>query len=200
MQKLEALGGITRLAGKLPATSSGIASFRVYCTCEKVFRLGTVRANICASKAGGRGTVRFAADKPQFSSKLLECPALTARKEIAIAAAEQDFTVEQVGWRFALGTLILVGAYGAWPLIPLVVGADIDPGLKAGLSGLLGRHALLVEVHRRRRDGPPGLLFPEAHRLRPHSPQGPARERLRASTRANFRSGPDTSAGATVPP
>ena len=32
----------------------------------------------------------------------------------------------------------MVGAYGAWPLIPLVVGADIDPGLKAGLSGLLG--------------------------------------------------------------
>lgn len=32
----------------------------------------------------------------------------------------------------------MVGAYGAWPLIPFVVAADIDPGLKAGLSGLLG--------------------------------------------------------------
>ncbi len=32
----------------------------------------------------------------------------------------------------------MIGAYGAWPLIPFVVSADIDPGLKAGLSGLLG--------------------------------------------------------------
>ena len=62
----------------------------------------------------------------------------TAPKEMAIAAAEPEFTAEQVGWRFAIGTTILVGAYLAWPLIPVVLAADIDPGLKAGLSGLLG--------------------------------------------------------------
>jgi len=73
-----------------------------------------------------------------FPPNFYDCPALTARKEIAIAAAEQEFSAEQVGWRFALGTVILVGAYSAWPMIPFVVAADIDPGLKAGLSGLLG--------------------------------------------------------------
>jgi len=57
---------------------------------------------------------------------------------MAITAAEPEFTTEQVGWRFALGTVILVGAYMAWPLIPLVMAADLDPGFKAGLSGLLG--------------------------------------------------------------
>jgi len=57
---------------------------------------------------------------------------------MAIAAAEPEFTAEQVGWRFALGTLILVGAYLAWPLIPVVMAADLEPGVKAGISGLLG--------------------------------------------------------------
>jgi len=59
-------------------------------------------------------------------------------KEMAIAAAEPEFTAEQIGWRFALGTLILVGAYLAWPLIPVVMAADLEPGVKAGISGLLG--------------------------------------------------------------
>lgn len=59
-------------------------------------------------------------------------------KETAAAIAEPEYTAEQVGWRFVLGTVILVGAYIAWPLIPVVMATDLDPGLKAGLSGLLG--------------------------------------------------------------
>lgn len=65
-------------------------------------------------------------------------PARTLAKETAIAATEPEFSAEQVGWRFALGTVILVGAYVAWPMIPLVMAADLDPGFKAGLSGILG--------------------------------------------------------------
>jgi hypothetical protein len=57
---------------------------------------------------------------------------------MTIAAAEPEFTAEQIGWRFGLGTLILVGAYLAWPLIPVVMAADLEPGLKASISGLLG--------------------------------------------------------------
>jgi hypothetical protein len=68
----------------------------------------------------------------------MEAPARTLAKETAIAATETEFTAEQVGWRFALGTVILVGAYIAWPMIPFVMAADLDPGFKAGLSGLLG--------------------------------------------------------------
>lgn len=59
-------------------------------------------------------------------------------KETAIAANEPEFTAEQVGLRFAIGTTLLVGAYLAWPLIPIVIAADLDPGFKAGLSGFLG--------------------------------------------------------------
>jgi hypothetical protein len=57
---------------------------------------------------------------------------------MAIAAAEPEFTAEQIGWRFTVGALILVGAYLAWPLIPVVMAADLEPGVKAGISGLLG--------------------------------------------------------------
>lgn len=79
-----------------------------------------------------------AAVKPKFLTGLLECPTRTTRKEIAIAAAEPEFSSEQVGLRFAIGTILLVGAYAAWPMIPFVLAANIDPGVKAWLSGLLG--------------------------------------------------------------
>ena len=60
-------------------------------------------------------------------------------QEVAIETAnDPEFTAEQIGWRFALGTLVLVGAYAAWPLIPVVMMTDLDPGVKAALSGLLG--------------------------------------------------------------
>ena len=60
-------------------------------------------------------------------------------QEVAIETANDPvFTAEQIGWRFALGTLVLIGAYAAWLLIPLVMMTDLEPGFKAGLSGLLG--------------------------------------------------------------
>ena len=65
-------------------------------------------------------------------------PARTRVKETAIAATEPEYSAEQVGWRFALGTVILIGAYIAWPMIPVVMATDLDPGFKAGLSGILG--------------------------------------------------------------
>ena len=61
------------------------------------------------------------------------------RKEASIqTAAEPEFTAEQIGWRFALGALVLVGAYIAWPLIPVVMMTDLEPGIKAAISGVLG--------------------------------------------------------------
>ncbi|HSD93421.1 MAG TPA: hypothetical protein VLB11_10405 [Methyloceanibacter sp.] len=61
------------------------------------------------------------------------------REEVSIKAAEDPvFTAEQIGWRFGLGTLVLVGAYAAWPLIPVVMMTDLEPGIKAGISAVLG--------------------------------------------------------------
>lgn len=61
------------------------------------------------------------------------------QQEVAIETAnDPEFTSEQIGWRFALGTLVLIGAYGAWLLIPVVMMTDLDASVKAALSGLLG--------------------------------------------------------------
>lgn len=61
------------------------------------------------------------------------------RQEVTIQTGDEPtFTAEQIGWRFALGTLVLVGAYAAWPLIPVVMMTDLDPGVKAAISGVLG--------------------------------------------------------------
>ena len=86
----------------------------------------------------GSSVVRHIAVKPEFSTDLLVCPTRITRKEITIASAEPEFSSEQVGLRFAIGTILLVGAYVAWPMIPIVLAADLDPGVKAWLSGLLG--------------------------------------------------------------
>jgi len=59
-------------------------------------------------------------------------------REAAIADTEPEFTAEEVGWRFALGAFILVGAYVAWPIIPVVMSMDIDPSVKAVIAGILG--------------------------------------------------------------
>ncbi len=61
------------------------------------------------------------------------------REEAAIRTADEPtFTAEQIGWRFAIGTLIIVSAYLAWPLIGVVMMTDLDSSVKAALSGILG--------------------------------------------------------------
>ena len=67
--------------------------------------------------------------------------------KVAIKTAkEPEFTAEQIGWRFALGTVLIVGSYGAWLLIPAVLAADLAPGAKAALSGLFGATPFLAKL------------------------------------------------------
>lgn len=61
-------------------------------------------------------------------------------------ASEPAFTAEQIGWRFAFGTVLIVASYGAWSLIPVVMAADIEPSAKAALSGLFGATPFLSKV------------------------------------------------------
>ncbi len=55
-----------------------------------------------------------------------------------IPTTEPELSAEQVGWRFTLGAVVLVKTHIAWPIIPPVMVTDLDPGLKAGIAGLLG--------------------------------------------------------------
>lgn len=69
------------------------------------------------------------------------------RKEVAIEQRTEDaFTTDQIGWRFALGTVLIIGGYGAWSLIPVVIEADLEPSAKAVLSGLFGATPFLTKV------------------------------------------------------
>ena len=69
------------------------------------------------------------------------------RQEVAIETANQpEFTADQIGWRFALGTVLIVGGYCAWLLIPVVLAADLAPSLKAALSGLFGATPFLSKL------------------------------------------------------
>jgi hypothetical protein len=68
------------------------------------------------------------------------------RKKVAAKASDDILTAEQLGWRFALGTVLIVGSYAAWPLIPFVIAADLAPSVKAALSGLFGATPFLAKV------------------------------------------------------
>ncbi len=68
-------------------------------------------------------------------------------EEVAIESAkQQEFSAEQIGWRFALGTVLIVGGYGAWLLIPAVLATDLAPSVKAALSGLFGATPFLTKL------------------------------------------------------
>ena len=105
------------------------------------------------------------------------CPA-DDREEIAIDTANDPvFTAEQIGWRFALGTAIIVGAYTAWPLIPVVMMTDLEPGIKAGLSGLLGATPLISKFVALAIMGRPAYYFLKRtvfNRIRRRAPAQPA--------------------------
>jgi hypothetical protein len=50
----------------------------------------------------------------------------------------KDNPAAKLGWRFAIGVAIIVGAYAAWSLIPAVVASDLNPGIKSALAAILG--------------------------------------------------------------
>ena len=49
-----------------------------------------------------------------------------------------DDAALRLGWRFAVGVIVLFGSYLAWPIIPFVITADIDPSTKSVLAAVLG--------------------------------------------------------------
>ena len=127
----------------------------------------------------GRARLIHAARKPNSAIRDMDLSPVDDRQEVAIETANDPvFTAEQIGWRFALGTLVLVGAYAAWPLIPVVMMTDLAPGAKAGLIGIVGRDTVRVEIRCPRDHGTARLLFSEAQPFHAHSPLGGAPRRI----------------------
>jgi hypothetical protein len=52
----------------------------------------------------------------------------------------------RLGWRFAVGVVLIVGGYAAWSLIPVAVATDLHPGAKSALTALLGATPFLTKV------------------------------------------------------
>jgi hypothetical protein len=83
----------------------------------------------------------------QFFQKILSMARANDRKKIAVKTAEDDaLSAEQLGWRFAFGTALIVGGYIAWPLIPVVIASDLPAGLKGFLAALFGATPFLTKV------------------------------------------------------
>ena len=59
---------------------------------------------------------------------------------------EQVNSTADLGWRFAVGTALIAGGYVAWTLIPLVIATDLEPTVKAALTGLFGATPFLTKV------------------------------------------------------
>ena len=110
-----------------------------------LFRFGAPEATI--REAGIRqGTPVLPLGNPNQSAIYDDSP-VEDRKEVSIEPrTEEVFTADQIGWRFALGTALIIGGYGAWSLIPVVIEADLEPSAKAFLSGLFGATPFLTKV------------------------------------------------------
>jgi hypothetical protein len=59
---------------------------------------------------------------------------------------EQSSPSLRLGWRFAVGVVLIVGGYIAWTLIPVAVATDMPTGLKSALTALLGATPFLTKV------------------------------------------------------
>ena len=49
-------------------------------------------------------------------------------------------------WRLAIGAILIAGGYGAWLVIPFVLGADLTPNTKTALTTVLGATPLLTKL------------------------------------------------------
>ena len=62
------------------------------------------------------------------------------------SSTPQEDRPTRLGWRFAIGVVLMVGGYAAWSLIPFAVMMDLHPAVKSVLTGLLGATPFLTKV------------------------------------------------------
>lgn len=49
-------------------------------------------------------------------------------------------------WRLAIGAILIAGGYGAWLIIPFVVGSNFTPSIKTAITAVLGAIPLLTKL------------------------------------------------------
>jgi hypothetical protein len=68
--------------------------------------------------------------------------------------------------RLAIGAVLIVGGYAAWPIIPIVVASDLNPGVKTALTAFLGALPLLTKVIAIALLGRPAINYLKKHPLK----------------------------------
>jgi hypothetical protein len=66
-------------------------------------------------------------------------------------------------WRIIIGAVLIVGGYGAWLIIPFVVGSGLSPRLKTALTAFLGATPLLTKFLAIALLGRPTINFLKSH-------------------------------------
>jgi hypothetical protein len=69
-------------------------------------------------------------------------------------------------WRLAIGAILIVGGYAAWPIIPFVVASDLSPGVKTALAAVLGATPLLTKIIAIALLGRPTINYLKKHPLK----------------------------------
>lgn len=69
-------------------------------------------------------------------------------------------------WRLAIGAILIAGGYGAWLIIPLVVGSNLTPSIKTALTAALGATPLLTKLLAIALLGRPTIDFLKRHQFK----------------------------------
>jgi hypothetical protein len=110
------------------------------------FDFNPFTATILRGKIGAGHAASTPPGNPNFRLGSWPIPLHDHEEGVIESRTEQEFTAEQIGWRFTVGTILIFGGYSAWSLLPLVVAADLEPSVKAALSGLIGATPFLSKV------------------------------------------------------
>ncbi len=69
-------------------------------------------------------------------------------------------------WRLAIGAVLVLGGYAAWPVIPFVVTSGLSPHAKAILTAVLGATPLLTKIIAIALLGRPTINYLKKHPLK----------------------------------
>jgi len=87
-----------------------------------------------------------ASRKPYFPIKFTPGSEQGIMRESAVKTETEQVSAAELGWRFGIGTALIAGGYIAWTLIPVVIATDLEPALKAALTGLFGATPFLTKL------------------------------------------------------
>lgn len=113
------------------------------CNDERMFLYPEVGIEALTSRERG-APLRLGLKRNTFVALFLRNKGQGKGSELDVV--EKDSPSTRLGWRFAVGVVLIVGGYIAWTLIPVAVATDLPTGVKSALTALLGATPFLTKV------------------------------------------------------